>query len=186
MQDLTRWPAFGNLDMKPTVVLPLLLMLAGCATGLPSVSYTGPVTAHSTKTAVVSLQTGEVDVLPISPVLPNGQVWAPIPITPNPKIGIVTVVGQPADGVAIPDWAIDVTFDRTTWNPNEQQYLLDVTLKIQGHGDSLVQSYHIDSAEGDSQFVRENTTGRMGKTKGADKLMVALVTDIQKWVAAHP
>ena len=195
--------------MKISSALSLILaitVLAGCAT--PSIplkpsSYDKGVTTTSNLTAKVIHLSGVVSGASDMSMVPIGSgMFLPISSGPHPHLQFndedqrifLTAFRQElerlhlvksaiADPKQTADIEIKVMFAQTFHNPIHQEYILDVGMQITySAGKTFTNRYRIISNEGDSWFEKMNTNASEGKAKAGDKLMAALVSDVEKWL----
>jgi len=173
------------------------LVLTGCVNPvLVKVGYESPVAHTSGKSASIQLTTGVVEADP-------GPAYS-IRARPNPsfhfnrqdqRIFVESLkdelnrlkllrVGQiserQVDGA---DVSIEVVFQRTTYFPVAQRYILDVAVRLKSGERGFARRYLVYSAEGESFWTKMNTDAADGKELAAKKLMARLIPDIEKFVA---
>jgi hypothetical protein len=183
-------------------------LLSGCARDfrLVPVIYNAPAQITTSRSASVQLISGDVQSSKSTGLMPittgGGVFFFPMSLPADPslsfdqedqriftsclcselnRLGIVKLI-EPGS-LAEPDLKILISFTRTSYNPDNNQYILDVTMEIGINGRVFQRSYRIDSAGGDSFWEKTRTNAVQGKTKAAQSLMDALVRDIQSWVS---
>lgn len=186
------------------LLLALTATLGGCVDpNLRSVSYPHAVATKSDLTGATQLFTGVVEGAGGSTLVYAGPgLFIPMATGPMPELhfneadqrvfvesldGELTRLGLLKMKSSIPgakevDVFIVFAFVHTTHNPNNHRYQLDVAMQLVADGTSAVKRYKIDSSEGDSYWDRINTDANQGKQKAADKLMAAVISDIETFV----
>ena len=77
------------------------------------------------------------------------------------------------------DAYIHIIFTRTFHDPDDQNYYLDVMMKIRGNKHDFMREYQVKSH--DSFWDSMSTSAAGGKKKAAENLMLVLVKDISWW-----
>jgi len=190
------------------MIMLCLVMLSSCSISgsLVPVTYDKSIKVTSSKTATVELISGITGGSSGTTLMPVGMsIYVPVSAGPYPKfqfhkedqkifisslvselnrLGLLKVI-EPNGSTGEPDVKILVFFSQTHHFPDTQEYTLDVAMEMRRGESSFGNSYHILSSEGDSYWQKMNTTATEGKAKAAKKLMNAMISDIEKWVAAN-
>lgn len=182
----------------------LAALLSGCVDpNLRSVSYQQAVATQSDMTGNVQLFTGVVEGASGSTMVYVGPgIFIPMETGPIPelhfgeadqkvfaeslsaeltRLGLLKMKSEVSAG-EMTDIVIVLAFVHTTHNPHHQQYHLNVAMQMVSTEKSEVKRYKIDSSEGDSIWEKMNTNAAQGKQKAADKLIAAIVPDIEAFV----
>lgn len=197
--------------MRSLIVTFLLLTASGCATTtvpLQPVTYNQATSVRSDKTATIELQTGIVGGSSGTTIMPVGNnVFIPISSGPIPhlqfneedqlifidslktelnRLGILKVVDSKPASEKKPDVRILILFAQTHHSPRYQEYTLDVAMQIEGSGRTFANKYRAISSEGDSLWRKMNTNAFRGKKKAAEKLLLKIIPDIERWINKNP
>ncbi len=189
--------------------LALCLLLAGCSfKPLKPVVYDKPTTVTTNKTASLERASGVIGGSgPTGMIAVESGVYVPVETgevaagyfgktdqdifveslsSELVRHGIFrSVITGPGDESAT-DVQISIVFISTYHNPDLQEYVLDVGVRMHASNAMSASRYHIRSSEGDSLWSKMNTSGNEGKSKAADKLMKLLIPAIERFLAKSP
>ena len=186
-----------------SLLVSLPMALSACSS-LPWVVYDSPATVSSDRTAVITTSTGVVEGYNSSTAVMAAGVFIPIPATSAPtsvkfndkdvaifatslerQLNRLGIVKAQRDETAAPqDIALRIYFDRTFKGPNNE-YQLDVRLEIQTASSQTDKSYSVRSFVDENFLVRFNTTPKAGKRLAAERLMKAMIPDIEAVIRAE-
>jgi len=176
-------------------------LVTGCATALGPVSYKGQVTHQSDLAGRVLLNTGEVTGYSAQSMMYVNGMFIPISTGPMPKLQFGSedqhvflqslknelvrtgVLKSISENTGKDNLEITVNFAHTEHFPQFQEYKFTVLLLLHCGDKSDSKTYEIMSSDGDSIWAKMNTNALQGKTKAAEKLMVAMIPDIENFAA---
>lgn len=187
--------------LKWGLILLSLILTTGCATPkLVPVTYTGAVKHKSDYSANVQLNTGKVTGYSSTTMIYAGGIFVPITSGPVPalqfgeedqkifleslrselqKHGIIASLSEQPSNEPV---EILVNFVQTEHYPNFQEYRITALLQLRHRGKVANKKYNILSSEGDSIWTKMNTSAFQGKKKAAEKLLAAIMPDIEDFL----
>lgn len=170
-------------------ILFLFLGIHGCSAPLGPVVYSGPETVNTQLTAMIGYKPG---------IVTGGQkdsgegpfpkfyfgeedqrVFVESLTAELNRIGLLDAVFGGGGPARENDAYIHIIFTETFHDPEDQNYYLDVMMKIRGAKHEFVREYQVNSH--DSFWESLATTAASGKKKAAENLMLVLVKDLSLW-----
>lgn len=180
------------------------VIMSGCAAPLPKIAYDKPTSVTSQRLGTILLTSGVVEGSTASSTIPAGGIFVTIPSARSPawvnfnlkdqeifanslaeelnRLGIMRIAMPPSPDAPLANVQFRIIFERTTKNPNAD-YRLQVKLEILTPGANQVKSYDIRSFDGESGWAKFNVTPPTGKKMAAQKLLDAMIPDIEAFVA---
>lgn len=194
--------------MRRAIQLFIILFasaLSACSVAsLPWVVYDAPATVSSDRTAAITTTTGIVEGYSTSTTLPAGGMFITVPGGPTPswvnfnaediaifaaslerelnRLGVAKA--QRGEQGTSADIALTLHFDRTVKGAYNE-YQLDVRLVIQTASNQIEKSYNVRSFTDEGFWARANTTAKTSKRMAAQKLMQAIIPDIESAIRAE-
>jgi len=193
--------------MTNRIVLVLFIAtVSGCATPrLAPIEYGGAVAHKSELAAHVQANTGKVTGYSSSTMIyAGGGIFVPITTGPVPELqfgeedqevfleslktelvrhGIVKSVSENDEGKVL---EVTLDFVQTEHFPKFQEYKITALLLLKFGETMRDKRYSILSSEGDTAWSKFNTSASEGKTKAAEKLLAAVIPDIEEFVSRLP
>jgi hypothetical protein len=184
-----------------TVCLAAAVVLAGCH-GLERVRYDQPATVTSTRSAEVRLVSGIIEGEPYPLLI--GPLLLPAPVSSSSSLSfnagdqrtfVLSLVDQlnrlkivnareagqvNSEGA---DLLVQVTFLRTDERSAGAVYALDVEMLLSSGEQNATERYTILSSEGQSIIEQTFTRPVQAKERAANKLLAAVIPDIEKFLS---
>ena len=171
-------------------ILVLFFALHGCSAPLGPVVFSGPVTVQTQLTAGAGYKSGIVTGGQKNdtgdgpfPHLYFGEkdqrVFVESLTAELNRIGLLDAAFGTGGPDRENDAYIQIIFTSTFHDPNDQNYYLDVTMKIRGGKQYFIRDYEVHSHDSFGEGLSTSAAG--GKKKAAENLMLVLVKDISWW-----